>query len=353
MPNTIPIASLRAFAASSIKPNPLLPVTAYLRLDFDPGGLAKLTKNNGHAFIAMMLPADGIGSFLIDEKILFGFLDQAETDSIQVSVQGNNILLQSGSAKCVSPTEPVDHYLRNEMPDEDGIPIPQELAQEIATAAAFIQDLQGDDPITPKALVFVGKDHVAACDGMVGYFSPAAGAPQLILRREVAVALGALGACTHVANASYDFFQTADTMMGFIKSELGFCDVYKFSQHTAPEAFRCNKQALIKFNAWAMSQAVSKIMTASWVVNGAMRLEWTDPTYDRQGDLTIAGIKGAGEFNYLPALMNQALRGVPGDEVVFYQAEGKYYLSDLARTYTALVMECAAVVQEGDKTEKK
>jgi hypothetical protein len=278
--------------------------------------------------------------YLIDEKILFGFLDQAETDAITISVQGNTILLQSGSAKCVSPTEPVDHYLRNEMPDEDGIPIPQELAQEIATAAAFIQDLQGDDPVTPKALVFVGKDHVAAFDGMVGYFSPAKGAPQLILRREVAVALGALGACTHTANASYDFFQTADTTMGFIKSELGFCDVYKFSQHTALESFRMNKAALMKFNAWAMSQAVSKTVTARWMVNDATRLEWTDPTYDRHGDLTIAGIKGAGEFNYLPALMNQALRGVPGDEVVFYQADGKYYLSDLARTYTALVMEC-------------
>ena len=99
-----------------------------------------------------------------------------------------------------------------------------------------------------------------------------------------------------------------------------------------------------------MSQAIGKLLTASWwVAAGQMNLKWEDPTYNRSGDREIAGVQGSGIFNYLPALMNQVLRNIPGDDVVFYQAKEKYYLSDLAHTYTALIMECAAAVAEGDK----
>jgi hypothetical protein len=82
-----------------------------------------------------------------------------------------------------------------------------------------------------------------------------------------------------------------------------------------------------------------------------MLLRWQDPTYDRAGDRLLP-VHGQGTFSYLPALMNQALRGLPGDEIVVYASKDKIYITDLARTYTALVMECAPAAMEGNAATK-
>lgn len=354
MTNSISIASLRAFAplAAAIAPNPLLPICDYVKIEWNDAGIS-ITKNNGNAFVVGQCSEvhGNRAAMLVDEKTLFEFVDQAETDTIALTATPTAVTLQSGTARCSSPTEPVAAYLNNDTPDGEGTPINADLAAEIATAAAFIKD---EEIPTPRSLVFVGEGHVAACGGEIGYFSAAPGAPHMILRREVAKAIGALGSCTHLENASYDFFRTADVTMGFVKSDLGFSRVHTFAEGlaSATRCFQMDKTALVKFNAWAIATAVGKTMTADWQFNHDMLLRWQDPTYDHSGDRVLA-VQGSGSFSYLPALMNQCLKGIPGDEIVVYASKDKIYITDLARTYTALVMECAPVVMEGNKSEKR
>ena len=75
----IPTKQLKAFnsAAGSMRQNSILPILSFLKLD-----KRTITKNNLEAFITMDI--DFEGSYLIDEKILMGFIESVDAEEIDI-----------------------------------------------------------------------------------------------------------------------------------------------------------------------------------------------------------------------------------------------------------------------------
>jgi DNA polymerase III sliding clamp (beta) subunit (PCNA family) len=337
---TIPLKSVKLFKnkASKISKNHILPICSYLLFDFN-NDECTITKNNLSAFISETFPASGAGKFLIDEKILFNFVETNKGEFIEITQAKNRVTLSNVNngqiSNAESPTDDASMFPVNELPHGEGSIIDPSLVSEIKTAARLTIDAEIP---TAKNFVFVGKGIVAGSDAVVGYISKTDFPIELILRKEVILSLPDTGV-THFKNNSYDFFVSGNATIGFSKSEFSFFDFTKFMDIGNEKVFEINKADIVDFNDMAIGSAISDVITASWSFNNnEMILESLDVMCNVKVNRKLP-IQGTGSFSYLPNHMNKLLKALPGEQLHFYKSENKYYITDADKSFVSLIMK--------------
>lgn len=334
---TIPVSSLRVFKAKAAKitPNKMLPICSYLLFDFKDGQCS-ITKSGHDAFVKETFSADGNGKILVDEKSVFDFIGYNKGEFLTFELADKIVKLSSGKAIGESPTDNPDFFPQHEMPEGDAICLTPAVIAEIKTAAKLIID---EEVPTPRSFVFVGGGLVCGSDAIVAYFTKADVKGKIVLRKEVADAIPDNG-CDYYSGASWDFFLSGECMFGFIKDEFPFTDMSKFTVYDDKKGFLMSKAELIDFNDWAAGSSPNKGVVSTWAINGDQIVLESKDVLVNKGVKKIFDYQGKadGVFSFRAESMSKLLKNLPGDELFFYQEKDKYYITDVDRSFTSLIM---------------
>lgn len=330
----ISVSELKSFKANAsfIKQNNIIPVLAYLK--FENGCVIK---NNLNSFLIQK-----IGKFkesiLVDEKILMAFVDNASSDEIEISVSGKRILITDGFTKDYSPTDDIINFPTNENGVFDKVQISAEVLASIKTASTFILS---EETMPNKSNIFVGKKSVAGSNGFIAYVKTFdTDLTQMVLSKDTCTAISKFGSIDFYESENYHFFENDKCKFGFIKPTYPFFDLTVFGKYDneAPH-FEVNKFDLIKFNDLAISSPSKKVVATLKVQSEVMKLVMKDSDYERdvEKDISVTG-EDVSLFAYMPVNLNQLLKNVPDNDVTFYQAKNKYYITGESG-FTTLIME--------------
>lgn len=330
----IKVSDLKSFKANAsfIKQNSILPILAYLK--FENG---TITKNNLNSFLIQ-----NVGkfkeTFLVDEKILMAFVDNASADEIEINNSGKRILITDGFTKDYSPTDDVINFPNIEIGEFEKTDLSVDVLSAIKITSNFILL---DEQMPSKSHVFIGKKSVAGSNGFIAYFkSFNIDLPEIVINKETAVAVSKFDAVKFSQSGSYHFFEDDVCKYGFIKPTYPFFDLTVFGKfdETAPH-FEVNKYELIRFNDLAISSPSKKVIATFKVNSGVMKVEMKDTDYERDviKDVSIEG-GDVGSFAYMPVNLNQLMKNVPDSDLTFYQAKNKYYITG-ETGFTTLIME--------------
>lgn len=334
---TIPIKSLKIFKgrAAKISQNKILPICSYLLFDFKDGECS-ITKSNSKSFVQETVSAGGEGKFLIDEKSVFDFIDYNKGELLSIQHTGTVIKLSCGIAVGEAPTDNPELFPKHELPEGSGVSLTPTVISEIKTAAKLIID---EEIPTPRGFVFVGKGLVAGSDAIVAYFYQTDANVELVLRKEVVDAIPDNGTEYH-SNSSYDFFVSGNAVFGFVKSEYPFVDMNRYALYDKSKGFAFSKAELLSFNEWAAASSPNKGVVSTWNIAGKEILLESKDILTSKGHSRVAEYSGKadGSFSYLAESMSKLLKNLPGDDLLFYQEQDKYYITDLDKTFTALIM---------------
>lgn len=334
---TIPTKSLKFFKAkaSKISPNKISPICSYLLFDFKDG-TCTITKTNNDAFVVETFSADGEGKILVDEGSVFDFVGYNKGEFLSFEKSDNIVKLSCEKARGESPTDDPTLFPHHESPEGDGITLTPAVISEIKTAAKMI--LVEEVP-TPRSFVFVGNGLVSGSDAIVAYYYKTDIQTKIVLRKEVADAIPDNG-CVYFSGASYDFFVAGDSTFGFVKDEFPFTDMNKYALYEDGKGFLMGKGELINFNDWAVASSPNKGVVSRWEIKGAeMFLESKDVSVNKGVEKTLEYTgKADGGFSFRAESMSKLLKNLPGEELFFFQEKDKYYITDVDRSFTSLIM---------------
>lgn len=336
------LSAFKTQAADIVVKKDLLPVLSFIKIQVE-GDFATLTKSNNRAFIVKSIPNDSEDcEFLVDETILNNFLEACDTDFVNFSIDGLRIVLTSGRARMISPTEHARMYPKIDLSSATWEPLPKLLTVTAGIASKIILDTEL--MMNAQAHVFAGNNFIAGSDFSIAYYQPIADKlPQLILRKEVAACVGKMAACQYSYNESYDLFKDGETLFGFVKSELGFFDMsgaFKMDDLKEPH-FSTNKNAILRFTNLCINSATkgsSATLKASG--NDIIHFELVDSgvNLDIHLDVPVANSDGNADFKFSPHLLTTLLKVIPCDDVYFYPGKQRYYITDLDKTFLAVIM---------------
>lgn len=326
-------AELKAFKAkaSMIKDRSSIPILDFLK--FDKG---TVTKNNLNSFLVQEIQCDE--SFLISEKILMNLVDRTSAKEIEVEVSDKRIKISDGLQSFTSPTENLDYFPKNDMPEGDPVNLSGSVIEAIFVASRFILD---EDDMPAKCNVFIGNGSVCGNNGFVAYFeSVKEKIPNMVLSKHVATAISKFPEVDFSENKSYHFFSSGKSKFGFSKPTYPFFDMSIISK--IPEgspAFSMNKSPFVAFNDGCISASPSKTIISSMDLNGKLHLEMNDSAFaiDAAADIEATG-KNTAKFHFNPVMMNTLLKGVPDETLTFHQSENKYYITGESG-FVSLIME--------------
>lgn len=329
----IKVSELRSFKsnASFIKTNTLLPVLSYLK--FSDG---IITKNNLHSFlIQKMSPFKE--SFLVDEKILMNFIDCTAEEEIEIKIKDKRIWITDGNTKVTSSTEDVINFPPLPEGGDDQVAFTKDILTSIKTASNFLSHNE-NEPF--RSHLFIGKKAICASNGFVAYVEQfEVEIPEIILSKENAQIVSKLDNAFFYQNGNYHFFESGNVKYGFIKPAVNFFDLTKFSVYSKDKFFTVNKNDIIRFNDIAMSSTPSKTVTSIFgVVNNVMTLNLQDIDFEVTvtKEIPVEG-EMEGDFRFMPLNMNQILKNIPSDDLTFYQAKNKFYITG-KEGFTTLLM---------------
>lgn len=319
--------------ASSLKTNTLIPILSYIK--FSEG---EVTKNNLHSFCTQKI--DGVTEpFLIDEESLMKFIENTEEEYVDIKIKDHRVFID-GKIRSSSPTEDVSMFPSPEMKGTDLFTITPEILSSIKIASSFIQT---DESIPHTSNVFVGNGIVGASNGFIGFVDKIdLDCPEFLITKSTCTCISKMEKIKMSQTEKFIFFESDKTMFGFIKTEYSFIDFGKFVVYDKSKSkkIEVNKYEIIRFNDVAMSSTPAVVIIASFnFKKGILIMDMNDTTYERHVTSEI-GVEGSitDEFKYMPHHMNQLLKNIPGNDVIFYQGENKLFVTGEGSA-TALIMK--------------
>lgn len=348
-------ADIEAFKtnASQIPKHDDNPILQFIRVVIE-GDFATLTKSNLESFIIHTINNDSEDcSFLVDEKILFEFVQLSSSEYINFSVEKTRILIYDDRNHSESQTERAEMFPQIDLSNEEWTPISKPALVAIGIAAEIVF---GDEISGMRNTVFVGEGYVAGSDATIGFKQAfKEPLPKLSLRKKVAMAISKLNKAEHSFNKSFDLFKDNHVLFGFRKAEVNWFDLAKpFGEPTnnAPD-FILNKNLIVKWNTFCINSCKSKFLTAKWkAVDNRLDLVLIDEKYEISNKTHFDIINGNGEFVYSPETLNQLLKVLPCDTVYFYSGPFRVFVTDIDRSFTAAIMLIDAQ-KEKEKIEHK
>jgi hypothetical protein len=338
---------LQAFKtyASQIKKNTDQPITDYLKIEV-VGDFVSVMKTNYKSFAIQTTPNDSEDcSFLVDENILFNFVELSESEFVNFTITGIRITIYDDRHKAVSQTESVTLYPKLDFTNKEWVSVPKYVLDAIGICAQIVFD---DEISGIKNSVLVGDKHVAGSDGSVGYWQQfKEDLPTLVLRKDVAMSVSKLNGCEISSNESYDLFKDGNVLFGFSKSEVKYMHMVPF--FLVPDeklSFYLNKSSLVKWNTFCINSCKSKVLTATFKAKDfRLDLELVDSKYERDNNSYLDIVNGSGEFRFNPMTLNTLLKVLPTEQIHFYPSTrivngnvDRYYITDASKTFMSAIM---------------
>lgn len=317
--------------ASFIKSFGIVPIYDYVL--FDSG---KMIKSNQREFVIQ--EADFTGTFLIESRGFFSFLDYAKGNEIFFRVDDNKITISDFDTEVTLQSEDPKNFKIPDIESKEKIKLDAEVIDAIYTATKYTQDEENG---TIKPFVFIGNKSVSASDAFVCYhYKTDKELPKIIINRHGAEKIGSLTDVNYVADDRYHIFESNNVIFGFIKSEVVFQDMSVFFSKERGESFYVNRKDFIAFNDACVSISPSKEVYPTFTIkNGALNLLMNDVDYniDIKKSISCGGTMN-GRFGYIAAQMGKLLKTATDEVLTFTQSKGLYYITGESG-FNALIVE--------------
>lgn len=157
----VPLADIKDFKKNSsfIKSNSILPIYGYIK--FDNGTMSKHSREE---FVIQQ--SNFSGSFLVEEKVLFNFIEYATSSDILFSIDDKKATMTDGRQKQNCATEDTKHFPKCEEPPKEQYNFDDAILKAIGSAAHFTRE---DEIELRVSHVFIGNKTITASDGIIAY----------------------------------------------------------------------------------------------------------------------------------------------------------------------------------------
>lgn len=239
--------------ANKIKTNTVLPVLTYIKLDCS-GDSATLTKTNLDAWCIHQVEAEFKENctVLIDEKLLSALVANSFDELIDISVDGDNVVMSCGKSKLsFALSDPSVYPTAPEMNQENGLTtLSSEMLYSVRAASSIIDTAVQNQWANCFIQYREGKtDIFSTRSGWTMYkrqFDDRY--PNITISPEVAGIITMFEEAQYYQANNYDFFDFGKTIYGFIRS------VYTAPAYQTPFArcknttwFEVNRKDLLQF----------------------------------------------------------------------------------------------------------
>jgi len=158
----VSVADIRSFKKNSshIKRNNILPILDFIK--FDNG---TITKSNINEFIVQ--ESNFSGSFLIEERVLFNFIEYTNAAEIIFEADGNKIKLSDGVQKTTATQGDIALFPVTEKPPKETVSLTDTILKLFGAAAKYTIEEDHDLIISH---IFIGGNAIMASDRFIGFF---------------------------------------------------------------------------------------------------------------------------------------------------------------------------------------
>lgn len=328
----IPVADIRAFKknTSHIKKNNIMPILDFIK--FDNGAI---TKTNLHEFVVQ--ESTFTGAFLIEERVLFNFIEYTSAAEITFVADGNKITLSDGSQKTTATQGDVSLYPTTEIPPKETVSLTDIILKLFGAAAKYTQDHQTDLIISH---IFIGGNVITASDRYIAFYRKIdRELPKTAIPRSVAERVSSIDPADFSQTENKLFFKTGKTLYGFRKTEATYVDLSKFFQFEKMDSFHAPKSDLIAFNDMCLSMSISKLCYPILeTIDGKLKLTANDGDFaiDNEKEIEVVG-QMEGKFKTDASWLNRLLKTAPDEELTFSRLNNIMYITGDSG-FTSLIM---------------
>jgi hypothetical protein len=237
---TISTKELKRFTslATHIKNNGIIPIYGYVKIEAK-GGVATMYKSNAQSFI--VFPVDGAvcnkdETILVEEKVLFGFINTTSRQSVSISQDGKDGNIDDGK-RPVKFIGIEDHYPVIQQKAADAVPYEFDLDVLSALSLAKQHTLPPQDKTIREWNTFVhiskcgDRTGIAGFNGFTWYFQTfKEKLPELVLDTDVIAIISKFQSAAYSQSGNYDIFECAGVTYGFIKPEVKPRELTKFME---------------------------------------------------------------------------------------------------------------------------
>lgn len=329
----VPVADIRSLKKNSshIKKNGILPIHDYIK--FDNG---TITKTSQHEYVVQ--ESNFNGAFLVEERVLFHFIDYTHAAEILFVADGKKVILSDGSQKASSNQDDINLFPKIEQPPKETVSLTDTILKLFGSAAKYTQEKDSD---LRKSHIFIGGDAIIASDGFIAFYRKIDRAlPKTAIHRSVAETVSSIDPADFSQTEKKLFFRAGKVLYGFQKTEATYVDMSGFFNYKKGTCFHAPKSDLIAFN--EMSLGMSKLKLCHpylEVVNGKLLMSAVDSVFgvDNEKEIDVVGEMGD-KFQYDAVILNRLLKTAPDEELTFYRIKGMMYITGDSG-FTSLIME--------------
>lgn len=329
----IPVADIRAFKknTSHIKKNNIMPILDFIK--FDNGAI---TKTNLHEFVVQ--ESSFTGSFLIEERVLFNFIEYTSATEITFVSDGKKITLSDGSQKTTATQGDVSLYPLTEIPPIETVSLTDTILKLFGAAAKYTKE---DDKDLIISHIFIGGNVITASDRYIAFYRKIdRDLPKTAIPRSVAERVSSIDPADFSQTENKLFFKTGKTLYGFRKTEATYVDLGKYFECEKITSFHAPKSDLIGFNEMCLSMSLSKLCyPILQITNGRLKLTANDGDFaiDNEKEIEVVGQMGE-KFKTDASWFNRLLKTAPDEELTFSRIQGMMYITGDSG-FTSLIME--------------
>lgn len=329
----VSVADIRLFKKNSshIKKNGIIPILDYIK--FENG---TITKTNLNEFVVQ--ESDFKGSFLIEERVLFNFIEYTRASDISFAVDGKKITLSDGSQKTTSTQGDIALYPVTEESPTEAVMLTDTILKLFGAAAKYTREDQYDLIISH---IFIGDDSILASDRFIAFYRKIDRMlPKTAIPKSVAERVSSIDPANFSQTEKKLFFKAGKVLYGFQKTEATHVDMRSFFEYEKDSLFHASKAEIIGFNEMCLSMAPLKYCHPTLeVINGKLLLSAIDGDYevDNEKEIDVVGKMGS-KFKYDASTLNRLLKTAPDDELTFCRVQGRMYITGDSG-FTSLIME--------------
>jgi hypothetical protein len=303
---------------ASIKRNDLLPSLKYLKLDLVNGKNVITKSNLGLTCIAEI---DGAydkpyATILLDERILFAFLSEAQGDEVIIRIGAKEINLSDGNNSINLPREDPSNYPRVPEPIKDAsYLLTKDHIGAIRIARRFANDTESAGNYQ---FVHISKNYIAAFNLYCFYINNKfEDLPEVLLTPEQADVVGSFDQDLMFEQSGNHYFFISPTVKYiFTKHEGATLPFTKLIENLQTEGknFTMIKAEMVNFCSIANIVSESKLANCSLKGSSATPILFmSDADYNRQfqKDINVSG--EFDEFNFDSRIMADPIRSIPYD----------------------------------------
>jgi hypothetical protein len=328
----VSVADIRSFKKNSsrITNKGIIPILDYIK--FENG---TITKTNINEYVVQ--ESNFSGAFLVEERILFNFIEYTSAVEIQFVADGKKVVISDGSQKTTSTQGDIILFPQIEQPPTETVALTDTILKLFGSAAKYTQE--GNEDLR-KSHIFIGGDAIMASDGFIAFYRKIdRELPKTAIPRSVAEKVSSIDPADFSQSENKLFFKAGKVLYGFQKTEATYIDMSGFFNYKKDTYFHAPKAELIAFNEMSLAMSKTKLCHPTMgIVNGKLLMSAVNSDYgvDNEKEIEVVGKMGD-KFQYDAAILNRLLKTAPDEELTFCRVKGMMYITGDSG-FTSLIM---------------